>query len=71
MIIFLKLVGALTLLGIWTLVTFYIAYFIYLLPARYPWLAGLPQFGLGLVVLLASMLSYAVTVSRLFWKKTA
>jgi hypothetical protein len=67
----LRIIFALALFVVWAGVSFYLVVFLYFLPVRYPWLMGLPQFAIGISILLASMLSYAVVVSRLFGKKKA
>ncbi|HEV2080079.1 MAG TPA: hypothetical protein VGR19_09335 [Allosphingosinicella sp.] len=64
-----KIAVALALFVLWGFMTFYAGILIYLLPAKDPLWEGTPQFLVGIVVLLASMISYAYTASRLFGKE--
>ena len=54
---------ALALFALWALATFYAILFIY-----FSQLQGLPQFLVGMAVLLTSMISYSYTTRRLIWK---
>ena len=69
MMVIAKVIAAVVLLAIWAGVTLYISSFIYFWPVSNPAVPGVVQFAVFMIVLMASITSYAFSINWLFLRK--